>query len=55
MTSTVLLRKSRSAKTVPGNGWEGGGHVLLEMAAGNHRPSGGTGNLAWQEGADLTP
>lgn len=36
--------------------WLGGwGHVLLETAAGNPRPSGDTGTLAWQEGADLTP
>lgn len=36
--------------------WLGGwGHVLLEEAAGNPRPSGDTGTLAWQEGADLTP
>lgn len=55
MMSAVLLRKSSSAKTVPGNDWDGGGHVLLEMAAGNPRPLGDTGTSAWQEGAGLTP
>lgn len=40
--SAVLLRKSSSAKTVPRNDCEGGGHVLLEMSAGNPRASGDT-------------
>lgn len=55
MMFAVLLRKSSSAKTVPGNDWEGGEHVLLEMAAGNPRPLGDTGTSVWQEDADLTP
>lgn len=54
MMSAVLLRKSSSAKIVPGNNWEGEGH-LLEMAAGNPRLLGDTGILTWQEGADLSP